>query len=333
MSSSNIRKKIFVIHSWHSASASLYPYIMDGVEHIDQTIKTIYKAAKAAGDDFIVRVDNEVFIPGTTIRENLTREISDASVILVLLDGLRPNVTYEMGIAYGMQQVQEKSIICLLEKDATVLVRNYYPDPLNVPTSDGQKVKILNPKVSISSAFSDTADLLFIPYSRLDNNGLEISLVKLFEIIREKSDTRFADDEIKKVEEELVSPEDKKSSNDIWEDYHAGKYKDVIDKTQDSVDLGALKVRALSLMKLGNMYEAMQVWKELSSNDKSEEDSANFHIGICKYVIGDYEGALNSFWLLFIKKWHLEKVEPWVKRTAKKKSSPGNISPDIINEL
>jgi hypothetical protein len=167
------RRKIFVIRPWHDQSSSLYPHIMDGVEYIDGVIDAL--RASFPPKTYELRVDTEVFVPGESLRANVAREITDAEIVLVLLDGLRPNVVYELGIAHALQARLGsnpgdggKRVIPIAEANATVLVRNFYPSPLRVPMRDGSINTPLNPPLDLSAAWSDGSDILVHRYDRLN---------------------------------------------------------------------------------------------------------------------------------------------------------------------
>ena len=147
--------KAFIVHAWNFKPASLYPHRCDGIEYIDSVIRTIERVFADTHDE--VTIDSKSFIAGETIRNNLQGQLRDSQLIIVLLDGLRPNVIYEMGYAAALEN---SKILCLCEKDATVLVRNYYPNPLSIPTIKGSYETIENPKLEMSSAFSDCSDII-----------------------------------------------------------------------------------------------------------------------------------------------------------------------------
>ncbi|MEW4454579.1 tetratricopeptide repeat protein [Bremerella sp. JC817] len=300
--------KIFLVRPWHSPSASLYPPIMDGVEYINDVIRIM---ERVLGDEgFEVRVDEKVFTPGLTLRENLHREIFDADLVLCLLDGLRPNVIYELGFAYGWHQFKQKnksatedgkeadapSIVCFAEKNATVLVRNLYPEPLAVPTVDGQRARILNPKLEVCKMFSDNADLLISNYDRLDLSGsLERELRKLVKAFRgAKSKQTIVRDATKS---ETIDPSDSSlQSQDWWQLYQEGKYVKVVNRLQKPKDFGERKVLALSLMKLGKLYESISIWNLLLEEaDDDKSGGILFHLGICYYAVGEYSTAESYF--------------------------------------
>jgi hypothetical protein len=303
---------VFLVRPWHSPSASLYPHMMDGVEYINEVIRVMKRFLGPQG--FEVRVDEDVFIPGLTLRENLHREIFDADLVLVLLDGLRPNVVYELGFAYGWHQFRRKSktrsedekaaevpsIVCFAERNATVLVRNLYPDPMAVPTLNGETAQILNPRLDLCKMFSDNSDLLVSYYDRLNLIGsVENELDRLVRAIRSAKSKQSIIRDLPLDEPTPVNAESAqvaKGENDWWQLYEQGRFVDVVDRLQKPKDFGQRKVLALSLMKLGRLYESIGIWNQLlDDTDESHSAGVLLHLGICYYAVGELSNAENYF--------------------------------------
>lgn len=306
---------VFLVRPWHNANSSLYPPIMDGVEYINEAIHIIKRFLGPKG--FEVRVDEDVFVPGLTLRQNLHREIFDADLVLTLLDGLRPNVVYELGFAYGWHQLRTKSkvdseeagasesptIVCLAERNATVLVRNFYPEPLSVPTINGEVATILNPKLDICRMFSDNSDILVSYYDRLNLVGsLEKELSRLVASLRGSSSKQSF---VRSIEDE-TPPADvpqqhggpaTQQANDAksWELYGQQKYLEVVNYLQNPETFDQRKVLALSLMRLGRLYEAIGVWKQLLENAGERIGGVLLHLGICFYAVGQLSTAAEYF--------------------------------------
>lgn len=354
------KQKVFIVRPWNNDSASLYPYVMDGVEYIDSVIHALKEALNEG--KYEVRLDEEVFIPGATLRENLQRELTDADMVIVVLDGLRPNVVYELGFAYGYNAIsranesKEKNsakIVCLLEEHATVLVRNYYQNPMQVPTVDGAVAKIINPSLSITSAFSDVSDLLVLRYDRLHlSQTLTEKIKSLFAMFADESpkiktssvnyyDRKDFDKEIgeddalsKRVAGPTAdrpaesgatesSPEslgrERKYYDNLWAYYAKGDYHKVLEITSPSTTFIELKVRALSLMKLGRIYEAINTWKEIVNSDKKNGGTL-LHLGICYYAISNFETAY--YYFNMAKMVDDNRANDWIRRTEEKMGLP-----------
>lgn len=97
---------LFVVHGWHTPKTSLYPHLCDGIEYIDGAIEAIRRAAKEA--DIKFNIDHESFVSGETLRINLKKNIEGADIVIVLLDGLRPNIVYELGYAEATISINSK---------------------------------------------------------------------------------------------------------------------------------------------------------------------------------------------------------------------------------
>lgn len=321
-------RRVFIVRPWHSSHASLYPHIMDGVEYIDAVVSKIKSSLREYRHSaFDVRVDADVFIHGLTLRENIERELMDADLVLVLLDGLRPNVIYELGFAFGRRSAIKKPlpIICLCEQNATILVRNYYLEPMTVPTVTGEPAKILNPRLDISRVFSDNSDLLVLRYDRLDlDRTLEQALLSSIQAhLSQQSNLAVAVEatETEKPEAPIAAKDDSGASsptiNMLWQEYKGGNYQYVIDNIPRDPGYSERKVFALSLMRQGRISEALQQWKILAEKGH-DAAGALFHLGVCNYIVGEYDTA----WKYFIQAESEEgrggRATTWKKRAASK---------------
>jgi TolA-binding protein len=355
------RRRVFIIRPWNNPKASLYPHMMDGVEYVNAVINTI---KSTFGDErFEVRVDEDVFVPGLTLRQNLERELVDAEIILAILDGLRPNVVYELGFAFGLREAADvgpddlqRQIICLAERNATVLVRNYYSDPLAVPTTTGESVTILNPPLNICSSFSDNSDLLILNYDRLDLVGTLASRLKklISEIQRDESKQDLASQaaatELRpspatlestgigsgNAEINLSSEAQGTSgaifqSSDLWDMYERGDYQSVVERAQPPKDYEQKKVLGLSLMKLGRIYDAMQTWKDVLSNNTSSS-AALFHLGVCYFVVKDYEKSAYYFEAAQRVEGLTKRIEVWMSKLAGRRRYGNLASPGAVEK-
>lgn len=321
-------RRVFIIRPWSNPAASLYPPTMDGVEYIGSVLKVIKRAFDPGRFD--VRFDEEVFIPGLTLRQNLERELVNAEIVIAILDGLRPNVVYELGFAFGYREGKQigpdepdRHIFCLAEKDATVLVRNYYPDPLAVPTTTGTVAKILNPRLNVCSSFSDNSDLLILHYDRLDLDGTLLArLTRLANDVLLVESKQFVAAEGAATETVPDPPEAGQQEDRLqrlWDLYRKRQYADVISTAQSPDNAEEKKVVALALMKTGRIFEATQLWRELVEI-QSVEASALFHLGVCHYVMREFEKAAFFFERAQAVEGNSTRVRSWIDRTRQKLS-------------
>lgn len=336
MPDTHFKRTIFVVRPWHAPATSLYPPVMDGVEYIDGVIEALKLAFPA--EKYDVRVDEDVFSEGESIRAMVSREVSSAEVVIVLLDGFRPNVLYELGIAHAMQnRVSDgtaKRVIPLAEQNATVLVRNYYRTPLQVPLIGGGIGVPLNPPLDLATAWSDGADVLVRRYDRLHLQRDISKIVKRI-ISSLASDTpkasltsEGANAEDKSLEEEIHDQNgegntqvdtERASIGNLGHLYKSGDVKEVVRLGAGANHPKARKLVALSYMKLGRVSEALDIWKELLK-DREEVKSSVFHIGVCNYAMYQFAEA-QLYFKRAVEARYGAAADEWLKRTNEKLTS------------
>jgi hypothetical protein len=76
-----------------------------------------------------------------------------------VLDGLRPNVTYE----YGLLDAHSKPVILLKEKSASVDIKSLIGDSVNLAVAP--------PALNVDSQFSNVKDVNHVEWSRIDPAG------------------------------------------------------------------------------------------------------------------------------------------------------------------
>lgn len=316
---SQVPLRVFIIRPWHDQKASLYPHVMDGIEYVDAVIRTIRKTLSK--DRFDVRVDEDVFRPGLALSDNVQDEISNADVALAVLDGLRPNVIFELGLAHGLGKsgIAPKAIIGIVEKDATVLVRNYYPDPMAVPTNDGTTKTIFNPSINISKIFSDYSGMVLLYYDRLNlDDTLGKKLARIAEDWAPSAKRQVVDEGTGGAAEEAEAkdaPQEPPYSL-YWTWYAQGDYGRVIENVPSPVHPEELRVLALCHMKLGNLGQASRLWEVLLKQGYRQA-SARFHLGICLYALGDLSSAYYYFEAADTARYG-DAAKTWKDRTRKK---------------
>ena len=122
-----------------------------------------------------------------------------------------------------------------------------------VPTIDGNTVKIMNPRLDLCRMFSDNADLLVLYVNRLDLEGtLGSKLVALVKELTDREPKRAV------VSEPAEPTPVGTPTPKLWELYAAAKWLDVVDKVSPASSQNDKKVLALSLMRLGRIYEAIK---------------------------------------------------------------------------
>jgi hypothetical protein len=305
---------------------------MDGVEYIDAVIFALREAFPK--EEYEVRVDEEVFVPGESLRANVEREINDAEIVLVLLDGLRPNVVYELGMAHALQRrlgapddSKQRRVIPLAEVNATVLIRNFYPSPLQVPMRDGSVNTPLNPPLNVAAAWSDGSDILIQRYNRLkvqsDIQGIVDRLVRSLSNEPAKgalvADAASTTDTTDDKDVEPTSPEAQAALPDpkeIGKLYRGGEYLEVVKRGSGAQHPKIRKLVALALMRLGRISEAMELWSGLQ-NEPTEARSALFHLGVCNYALNELTRA-HSYFSRAVEAKYGPMAEEWLRRTRAK---------------
>ena len=322
---------IFIVRPWHDARASLYPHVMDGVEYVEAVIEQIQASCD---ESFEVRFDKEVFLPGRTLRENVEGELKSADIVVVILDGLRPNVVYELGLARGLRlsnDAQKPHIVCIVEKDATVLVRNFFPSPTKAPTLNGAEATVLNPRLDSSRFLSDNSDLLLLVYDRLRLPSTlgrpmteTLSQLNIDPPIQPTLDQGIKEgrdiDEPPAPPPAAVEATSRVSDTELkalWALYERGSYGEVIAGITANSSSEHRKLLALALMKSRKLSHAVQVWKALVS-EKQQMNAAQFHLGVCYYAMGDYEAAI--YWFSEARKGERDstRTDKWLDRVRKR---------------
>ncbi|MFX0102222.1 MAG: hypothetical protein ACFFCS_21835 [Candidatus Hodarchaeota archaeon] len=141
------------------------------VDYIDDILTIISKT--------LINFDFEPVILGEEIRstkgyyEEVFSEIQRSRFGIVILDGLRANVTFEFGLLYGLK----KPIIVLKSQNAQVNIENLYSK------EEKQKYKkkrwfksILNPRLDIITQFSDYGGRHYCVFSRTLKETDQMSL-------------------------------------------------------------------------------------------------------------------------------------------------------------
>jgi tetratricopeptide (TPR) repeat protein len=124
----------------------------------------------------------------------LIEYLNTSSFAIVILDGFRPNVLFELGILKGLK----KPCIVLLEKNATVDVASYY--------AESKSEKSDNPKIDIDKHFSDVKDRYYVIYDRNNHKELRKTLEEQYHRLKsdiEKSVLRVLFPGLEIIEAEL----------------------------------------------------------------------------------------------------------------------------------
>jgi len=96
---------------------------------------------------------------GADQRSQIIDLIEGCSFAVVVLDGLRPNVTYE----YGLLEAHGKPVILVKEENATVDVKSLVGETVNLA--------VTTPALNIDSHFSDIKGVNYAVWDRLNPAG------------------------------------------------------------------------------------------------------------------------------------------------------------------
>jgi len=124
--------------------------------HVNILFPCLWIALSASFD---LKLTPSALESGASQREQILELIEGCSFAVVVLDGLRPNVTYE----YGLLDAQSKPVILLKEKSATVDIKSLIGNTVDLGVTP--------PPLSIDSQFSDVKDVNHVEWSRLDPAG------------------------------------------------------------------------------------------------------------------------------------------------------------------
>jgi len=113
----------------------------------------------ALAPSFDLRLTPSALESGADQHSQIVDMIEDCSFAVVVLDGLRPNVTYE----YGLLVAQDKPIILLKEESATVDIKSLVGETVSL----GVTSPVLNPDIH----FSDIKGMNYAVWSRLSPAG------------------------------------------------------------------------------------------------------------------------------------------------------------------
>jgi hypothetical protein len=112
------------------------------------------------GPHFKVKLTPSALESGASQREQIMELIERCSFAIVILDGLRPNVVFELGVIYA----KGKPLMLFKETDALVDIHGLYASPT-------AELKINAPPVNLDTQLSNLKDLYHAPWNRFDVKG------------------------------------------------------------------------------------------------------------------------------------------------------------------
>ncbi len=112
------------------------------------------------GPHFEVKLTPSALESGASQREQIISLIRGSAFAIVILDGLRPNVVFELGIAQGMN----KPLLLFKEADAVVDIQGFFGSPT-------AELRVNPPAINLDTQLSDVKDINYAPWKRFDLNG------------------------------------------------------------------------------------------------------------------------------------------------------------------
>jgi hypothetical protein len=97
---------------------------------------------------------------GAPMREQIVSLIESCSFAIGVLDGLRPNVVYELGLIHA----KKKPLILFKEAEALVDIHGLYASPT-------AELKINAPLVNLDTQLSNIKDIYYANWNRFDVKG------------------------------------------------------------------------------------------------------------------------------------------------------------------
>jgi hypothetical protein len=112
------------------------------------------------GPHFEVKLTPSALESGASQREQIKALIEGCSFAIVILDGLRPNVVFELGLI----DAKDKPLILFKEAEAFVDIQGLYASP-------PAELKINASPVNLDTQLSNLKDLYHAPWNRFDVKG------------------------------------------------------------------------------------------------------------------------------------------------------------------
>jgi hypothetical protein len=109
------------------------------------------------GNHFEVRLTPSALESGASQHDQILSLIEDSAFAIVILDGLRPNVIYELGLIQG----RKKPVLLFKEAESVVDIKGLYSNP---PAELG----VNYPPINLDTQMSDIKDLFCAKWLRFD---------------------------------------------------------------------------------------------------------------------------------------------------------------------
>jgi hypothetical protein len=112
------------------------------------------------GPHFEIKLTPSALESGASQRVQIMSLIEKAAFAVVVLDGLRPNVVFELGMIHG----KNMPVLLFKESDAVVDILGLYSSP-------SAEFRVTPPAVNLDTQLSDLKDLNYATWTRFDLKG------------------------------------------------------------------------------------------------------------------------------------------------------------------
>lgn len=112
------------------------------------------------GSHFDVKLTPSALESGASQRDQIISLIDGCSFAMVILDGLRPNVVFELGLIQG----KNKPVLLFKEADAVVDIQGLYSSP-------AAELRVNAPAINLDTQLSDVKDVNYATWTRFDLKG------------------------------------------------------------------------------------------------------------------------------------------------------------------
>ncbi|SRR6266436_5242682 len=113
------------------------------------------------GPHFEVKLTPSALESGASQREQIISLIEDSAFAIVILDGLRPNVVFELGLIYG----RNKPVLLFKEAEAVVDIQGLYYG------NQSAELRANPPSVNLDTQLSNIKDINYAVWTRFDLKG------------------------------------------------------------------------------------------------------------------------------------------------------------------
>jgi hypothetical protein len=112
------------------------------------------------GPHFEIKLTPSALESGASQRAQIISLIEAATFAVVILDGLRPNVVFELGIIHG----RGMPVLLFKESEAVVDIQGLYSNP-------PAELRVSPPTINLDTQLSDIKDINYATWTRFDLKG------------------------------------------------------------------------------------------------------------------------------------------------------------------